>query len=330
MPKARSTRDAGSGRDGLARLVQQLAPGGRLVRSRRLRGGVGARMDVLDIERANGTREKVSLRRFARTNRASHPEHVAHEYRILRFLETTDISAPCPLLLDANGELFGVPAIALEYLPGAPVYLPRDVDSWTEQLAEALLGIHAVTPRTHDLSWLHVQLRDGIRQTIEDDEPRVQKHSALAREVHAALARSIDGIEWLEPAFVHDDYWPGNTVWYRGRLTGVIDWTHAEVGDPRSDVAQCRLDLALINGVEVSDGFVRVYQSLAVRPLPQLWYFDLLRGLHALLSYEFWFAGYQDARLKHMTRRRIRTGIEAFLRRALEARRRDAPTTLSF
>jgi len=96
-----------------------------------------------------------------------------------------------------------------------------------------------------------------------------------------------------------------------------------ELGDPRMDVAQCRLDLALINNVEVSDTFLAAYQSLASRPLWQLWYFDLLRGLHALLSYESWFAGYQDAQLTHMTKRHIRTGIEAFLRRALEARRRD-------
>lgn len=281
-------------------------------------------MDVLDIERPDGTRFKVSLRRFTRDHRSSHPEHVALEYRKLQFIETTDIPAPRPLLLDKEGDFFSVPAIVLEYLPGAPLYLPRKVESWTEQLAQTLLRVHAVTPRTHDLSWLHAQLRDAIRQTLEADEPRVQRHSALAREVQAVLVKDIDRIEWLDATLVHDDFWPGNTVWYRGRLTGVIDWTFAEVGDQRTDVAQCRLDLALINGFDVSDAFLQAYSSLAPRPLLQIWYFDLLRGLHALLSYESWFSGYQDAQLAHMTKRHIRTGIEAFLRRALEARRRDA------
>jgi hypothetical protein len=40
-------------RGSLARLVERLAPGGRLIRMRRLRGGVGARMHVLEIERAD-------------------------------------------------------------------------------------------------------------------------------------------------------------------------------------------------------------------------------------------------------------------------------------
>lgn len=292
------------------------------MRTRRLRGGVGARMDALDIERADGTRRKVSLRRFTYPRRISQPERVAIEYRKLEFVQTTDIPAPRPLLLDAEGDFFGVPAIVLEYLPGGSLYLPRNVESWTRQLAQALLRVHAVTPRTHDLSWLHVQLHDGIRETLDADSARVRDHSALARDVHAALLSDIDRIEWLDGTFVHEDFWPGNTVWYRGRLTGVIDWAPAEVGDPRTDVAQCRLDLALINGVDVSETFLEAYQVLAPRPLPDIWYFDLLRGLHALLSYESWFPGYQDAKLAHMTKEHIRTGIEASLLRALGARRR--------
>jgi len=113
-------------------------------------------MDVLNIERADGTRVKVSLRRFPRDNRSSLPEHVAHEYKVLQLVEQAAIPAPRPLLLDAQGDLLGVPAIVLTYLPGAPVYLPRDVTSWAEQLAQALLRIHAVTPEHFDLSWLHV------------------------------------------------------------------------------------------------------------------------------------------------------------------------------
>jgi len=277
-------------------------------------------MDVLDIERADGTRAKVSLRRFTRDDRASQPERVAHEYRVLHLVEQAGIPAPRPLLLDAHGDLFGVPAIVLTYLPGAPVYMPRDVTSWTGQLAQALLRIHAVTPERFDLSWLHVQMRDGIRETIETDQPRVREHSALAREVHAALEAEIDRIEFLGPTFVHDDYWPGNTVWFRGRLTGVIDWTFGELGDPRSDVAQCRIDLTLINDFDVADAFVGAYQSLSSGSLPRLWFFDLLRGLHALLSYDHWFTGYQDAKLAHVTKRRVRSRIEAGLRRALAER----------
>ncbi len=304
----------------LARLVEQLSPGGRLVRTRRLRGGVGARMDVLDIERPDGTRFKVSLRRFPCDNRWSSPEHVAHEYNVLQLVEKAAIAAPRPLLLDAEGDLIGVPAIVLTYLPGAPIYMPRDVTSWTEQLAQALLGIHAVTPKRFDLSGLSVHLRDGVREELERRGEYAQQNGALAREVHAVLTEEIDRIAWPEATFVHDDYWPGNTVWRFGRLTGVIDWTHAEVGDPRADISQCRIDLALILDLDAADAFREAYQANAAKRLSDTWFFDLFRGLRALLSYEHWLTGYHDAGLTHITPSRARERIEAFLRAALSER----------
>jgi aminoglycoside phosphotransferase (APT) family kinase protein len=37
--------------------------------------------------------------------------------------------------------------------------------------------------------------------------------------------------------FIHRDYHPENTLWSRGRLTGVVDWTSASWGPPAVDVA---------------------------------------------------------------------------------------------
>ena len=306
----------------LARLVEELAPGGRLIRARRLRGGLGAHMQVLDIEQADGARFKVSLRRFARDHRYSAPEHVAHEYEILRLVEKAKVPAPRPLLLDAEGRLFGVPAMVLTYLPGQPLCTPRDVESWADQLARALLSVHAVTRQGFDLSWLSVYLRDGMRAEIAKRGEQARDGEPLAREVHAVLEAEIDRISWPEPALVHDDFWPGNTVWRFGRLVGVVDWTSAELGDPRADVSQCRADIALSLGLDAADAFLEAYQARAAHPLPDIWYFDLFRGLRALMYYKQWLEGYHDLGLTHITASLARNRVEAFLRRALDERHR--------
>ncbi len=310
-------------RGSLARLVQRLSPGGRLVRMRRLRGGIGARMHVLEIEGADGARHRVSLRRFVRDHRFSTSEHVGQEFEILCLVESAGIAAPRPLLLDARGEYFGVPAMVLSYLPGAPLYTQRDERAWVEQLARALLTVHAVTPDRFDLSKLGVHLLDGMRGQLRLRADEAREHGALAREVHAALTEDLERIGWPEPCLVHDDYWPGNTVWYRGRLAGIIDWTAAEVGDPRVDVAQCRVDLTLIRGGDAADAFLAAYQALAPQTSPDVWYFDLHRGLGCLLSYEHWIEGYQDAGLTYMTSSLLRERVEAFLRRALGEREKS-------
>jgi aminoglycoside phosphotransferase (APT) family kinase protein len=300
-----------------ARLIDELAPGGRLVSMRRLRGGIGARMHVLDIERADGARFKVSLRRFVRQHPFSEPAHVSHEYRILQFLEEAGVAAPRPLLLDAEGRLFGVPALVLTFTPGQPLLVPRDTQSWVRQVVEALLQIHSITPQHFDLSWLGVNLRQGMQEEIDRRREHVAEWAPLLREVHATLDREIDRIDWPEPTFVHDDYWPGNTVWRRGRLVAVIDWTASELGDPRADVAECRLNIALSLSMDVAGAFLDTYQSAAATPLPDVWYFDLFRGLRALLYYERWLKGYHDAGLSHITPALARRRIEAFVRRAL-------------
>ncbi len=305
----------------LARLVEELVPGGRMVRARRLRGGLGARMQVLDIERADGTRLKVSLRRFVRAHRFSTPDHVAHEYRILQLVEEAGIPAPRPLLLDAEGRLFGVPSMVLTYLPGRPLYEPRDVTTWADQLARALLRIHSLTKDDVDLSWLSLYDREGMRNEIGRREDEAQGEP-LACEVHAVLKAEIDRIRWLEPTFVHDDFWPGNTVWRFGRLVGVIDWTSAELGDPRADVSQCRADIALSLGLDAADAFLNAYQARAAQPLPDVWYFDLFRGLRALLYYEQWLEGYHDTGLTHITSSLARDRVESFLCTALDRARR--------
>ncbi len=304
-------------RAGLARLIDRVSPGGRLIRNRRLRGGLGARMDVLDIEDADGARRKVSLRRFVRDHPTSAPEHVAHEFEILRLVESTGIAAPRPLLLDSQGEFFGVPAMVLTYLPGRPLYNPADEQVWAGDLARALLSVHAVTPERADLSKLGVHLKEGMREQLRRRAEAVRVRGALAREVHAVLTQHLNRIEWAEPCLVHDDYWPGNTVWYRGRLAGIIDWTFAEVGDPRTDVAQCRVDVVMSHSSRLADAFLKAYQSLAPRPLGDIWYFDLFRGLGGLLWYQRWLEGYHDAGLTHLTASVARRRLDAFLRKAL-------------
>ncbi|MEX1196174.1 MAG: aminoglycoside phosphotransferase family protein, partial [Dehalococcoidia bacterium] len=297
----------------LAALVERIAPGGRLVRRRRLPGGLGCRMDVLEIERGDGSRWKVSLRRFVQPDHDhSTPERVEHEYEVLRLLETNGVAAPRPVLLDARGEFFGVPAIVLTYLPGRPLFATRNIGGWTKGLAGALRTVHAVTPERADLSRLRVQLYDDIRERIVEWIQGI-KGEPLAAEIQPLLLARLSTIDVAPESLIHDDYWPGNTVWYRGRMAGIIDWSSAKVGDQRVDVAACRIDLALSHGVEVADAFRDDYERLLGWPLRDLWYFDLLRGLPPLRQAAHWLEGYHDLGMHHLRERDVKARLRVFL-----------------
>ena len=135
----------------------------------------------------------------------------------------------------------------------------------------------------------------------------------------------LDRIDFSRPTLVHDDFWSGNTVAYRGRIVGIIDWTTAEVGDPRTDVSECRIDMVLSHGIEVADRFQDDYERLSGARLKDVWYFDLFRGFHALLEYEHWLEGYHDMGLVHLKPADVGARLKAFLRRAVEEGRVTKP-----
>ena len=303
---------------GLAQLVQHLTPGGRLVRMRRLRGGLGSRMHVLEIDDAAGNRVKLVLRR-----RVADPDenNTALEFKMLQVLEAERVPAPRPILLDQDGRYFGAPALVLSYLRGRPLYAPTSMSGWTDGLAQALVMVHAITPDRLAFSRRSPFLQDAMRAEIAQRREEVVEAGPLARAVQETLDANLDSIEWLPPTLTHDDYWPGNTVWYRGRLVGIIDWADAVVGDRRTDVAQCRVDLVLSHGVEVADRFLQAYFAAAA-PMPDLWFFDLFRGLRGLLSYERWLDGYHDLGLKHLTADLAGSRLRQFLSAALASRGR--------
>lgn len=299
-------------------LVQALVPGGRLVWMERLRGGIGARMHSLTIEAPGGGRQRFVLRRTIRPT-GVHSD-VEKLFRNLTLLDAAGIPTAKPVLLDAAGAYFGKPAVVMTRLPGKVLVRPKDEPGWIRQLADALAAVHRVTPDTHDLSHLSVNLKDGMREKVE--LPSQLKRSALGKEIYATLVGRLDDVEDLPPVLVHDDYWPGNTVWYRGKLSGIVDWSTMEVGDRRADVAQCRIDLLFIRDAAAADAFRDAYEASTGEALPDLWYWDLYRGIRALAWYDRWLVGYLDLGLSELTPAKMRRLIGQFLEQALEEGRR--------
>jgi len=303
-------------REAAQNLVEAYRPDARILRVRRLRGGLGAQTHVLTLAAPDGSRERVVLRRHL-VRESFNPERAEREFRTLKLVNDAGIPSARALHIDAKGTYFGAPALLLSYLPGRSLYEPRDEVAWTEQLARVMLSIHAISPADRDLNWLPGFSRDEIASELEELKPEAEKAGALARRVHAALVANLDRVAWPEPCLIHEDFWPGNTVWFRQRLIGVIDWVNAKVGDPRCDITQCAIDAMLVHGPESADRLRDTYQRLAAAPLPDMWYFDLFNGLRSLLYYEHWLRGYHDAGLTQVTEAIASKRIHQMLRTAL-------------
>lgn len=273
-------------------------------------------MHALNVERADGSRWKVTLRRLREHDAIAEPRGLEYEFEVLRLLERVGICAPHPIYLDAAGKHFGTPAIVLTFLPGRTNVAPKDIAPWTDALAAALHTVHAITPEAADLSNLKPQDNRARIEDIAEDT----RSDALSAEVVSVLRARCDRIEPLPPTLIHNDYWAGNTIWNRGRLTGIIDWTHARLGDPRNDVSECRGAMVFDHDQATADQFLAAYERRLGRALPDIWFFDLMRAVIAYLWYDFWLEGTRDLGID-LDPVAVKQRLGAFLRRALDASR---------
>jgi aminoglycoside phosphotransferase (APT) family kinase protein len=61
---------------------------------------------------------------------------------------------------------------------------------------------------------------------------------------------------------VHRDYHPGNVLWRRGTVSGVVDWQAICTGPAVIDVAHCRVNL-LTFGAAAAGQFTALWQQAA-------------------------------------------------------------------
>jgi aminoglycoside phosphotransferase (APT) family kinase protein len=185
-----------------------------------LAGGKSHANHAVDVVDGRGYSHRLVLRRWVRPNwSVSDSDFDARrEAKILELLSDSVVPAPKLVAVDAEGATCDVPALLMSRLPGRRPEPPEDMRAFLSYLATALLAIHSV---------------DGWARTVVPvfrpwNEPRTLRSPAWSGRPEV-WERAIEEIGKPPPTtptcFIHRDYHPGNTLWSRGRLVGVVDWT---------------------------------------------------------------------------------------------------------
>lgn len=269
-------------RAGLRALVEHLEPGAMVAGIRRLKGGLEASTHRVDLITRTGARQPIVVRRFNSAARWYDPARLANEAATLASLVGTGVPAPECLLVDEAGDWLGTPSMVQTCLPGGPAPPARWVE-WAPRLLEAMALVHEVPAVVEAEPWLYGWRRGTPPQSLRDD-PWVAQVWPLI-EAHAA---DLDSSSPDEPAvLVHHDLHPGNTLWSRGRVTGIVDWPMAGAGEPAYDRAYLRLDVSICLGLDAGDAF----RSREVDDSPA---WDLVAGLRALPDPDLWVSVYNE------------------------------------
>jgi aminoglycoside phosphotransferase (APT) family kinase protein len=203
----------------------------------------------------------------------------ANEARALRLLESTGVPTPRLYAADLEPAVCDVPAVLESWVPGEPMWSPRDVDGYLASAAEVVVAIHAAVPvRPEGLpDYVPYAEGDGVdrRTPLWTDRPQLWE-----RVFEVLAAGAPEG----RTCFIHRDYHQGNTLTEDDRVVAVIDWPTAAWGPPGIDLARMRLNLVEEVGTPSAARFLDAYRAAGGDPDDRHPYWDLLDAADASIA----------------------------------------------
>lgn len=233
-------------------------------------------------------------------------EEATYEASVLQWLERVGIAAP-RVLAEAPA------ALAISRVRGEPVYMPRDVTRWVEGLARGLAELHRAP--LEGAAFLRDHRRSQAEYLAKGPPEEDRAHPDCAR-LWEALRRLYPRLTPVKPALMHGDYFTGNVLWWRGRVSGVIDWDDAGLAEPGNDVGNCRAELAMHPGGEAPDLFLRAYQS-EMGPLADRPFWDLHGAQWLFPDPERYFEPLRDMGAQGLSAQMMRDRLHGFIESAL-------------
>jgi len=236
---------------------------------------LGGRVEIRDLVRAPGGASKENF--FFRAGdralllRLDPGESIVEtdrqrEFEVLRAVEGI-VPAPRVVAVDGEGSRLGRPALVMERVDGRTqpelgartsgvgiAFEPALRESLARQFGNALVRLHRIDWRTRQLPSFDVpraNTTDAAAWTLAWWE-RVWEEDRL--EDHPVM---VIAAEWLRehlPAadrivLVHGDYRSGNFLYDdEGRITAMLDWELAHLGDPHEDLGWVVNDLFAVRG----------------------------------------------------------------------------------
>lgn len=301
----------------IAAIVAEVEPFSTAVRTSALPGGLSSWMTGIDVERPDGSRHRLVVRRGRRPDTERHTLPFGVEYELLRFLDAHGIPVARPRAFDDSGRVLPQSYLVLDFVPGATRFTADDPLGMVVQMADLLADIHGLDVTDGSLAALPRHL-DRMQGWVITDLTRREPDPSLREDL---VRRHLDQ-HWppapSEMCLLHADYFPGNIVWDGDAIAAVIDWESAALGDPMADIATTRLDLRWAYGAEAAERFTDRYLAVTGRSAATLPVWELVVSLRPAGAVSLWASDMVEHGRPDITAASMRAEQHAFVDSALE------------
>jgi len=232
------------------------------------------------------------------------------EYAAMRAVAAAKLPVPAAHLFEPSREALGAPFLIMQRLDGGPMFATSSFPSAFMTFTLGFTGFVRTHAALHKIDPGIATLRSikpaFITDTIASGSPLLDRILSVVgeriekgplpglREAHRSLVARATAYRDARPSIVHMDYHPQNVLVRGPRISGVIDWVSADIGDRHLDIATTAVILATstmehprwMRANVVGNSLRRLYNSLylglhhAVAPLD----FDRLRYCQAVAA----------------------------------------------
>jgi len=273
--------------EAIAAIVAGIEPASTVVETSALPGGLSSWMTEIEVQRPDGSRHRLVVRRGRRPDEERHTLPFGVEFELLRYLDAHGIPVAHPRAFDDSGRILAQAYVVLDYVPGATRFTTDDPVGMAEQMADVLAAVHDLDATSASLPALPLH-EDRMQGWVITDLTRREPDPSLREHL---VRRHLDE-HWPPPVFerclLHADYFPGNLVWDGGAIAAVIDWESAAIGDPMADIATTRLDLRWAYGAELAERFTERYLTVTGRSAATLAVWELVVSLRPAGAISLW------------------------------------------
>tara|TARA_B100001029_G_scaffold2276_1_gene1618 strand:- start:702 stop:1715 length:1014 start_codon:yes stop_codon:yes gene_type:complete len=211
----------------------------------RIFGGASRETYKIRIKDQFNNEEKLILRR---TQESSLIE-TSQSTEYLAYSAYQDTSVPVPLMIDINEdqEILGAPFMLMQQLDGvaASPFTPNVYSPHEQKLGEqfwSILGEIAKKDIADDFinQFDNTETNPCWKKELDKWVGVIREDSISVEPILEAGIRKLYGNapkESKKKSLVHGDYRNGNFLFLEDRITGILDWEMAHIGEPLEDLA---------------------------------------------------------------------------------------------
>jgi aminoglycoside phosphotransferase (APT) family kinase protein len=242
-------------------------------------------------------------------------EKAQKEFSLMTDMARLGIATPRVDALVTDRSILERPFVVMEHIQGGTLEVKiqsEGASHWMNPMMEMLVRIHAVPwvelipepEMPHPRSDEPLAYVSGL---LDEMDHVIQRHDLVDFEPTMSWLRKREALgSATEPALIHNDYHPQNIL-LRDSALVVIDWSFAEIGDFRMDLAWSVLLFDVMAGGDYRAAMLEAYEQAAGSHVENFIFFEALKFAMRMVTIGMWLDEAVEIPVAGITKQAIRS-----------------------